>query len=175
VAKASSFVGDLGDEEQVRAKLAEVEKKIDQRWRLLQRVQDDWIQLERLREGLLVILGDKEVESDAARTARVEKRRSWGEQLQAIRDVKSIQAQVEDLVNDLGTTVTATELLALLPPETKRETVNWALWNAANNNRIVRVAQGHYAPLATNAMTQVRDEKRRRRLQEELAELRAQK
>src|SRR5262249_14433699 len=62
VAKATSFDGDLTDQEKIRAKLEDVEAMIERRERLRDRVEEDLEGLERLRQGLLVILGDKEPE-----------------------------------------------------------------------------------------------------------------
>jgi hypothetical protein len=151
VSKISSFDGDLDDHEQVRAKLADVEERIAESERVLRRVEDDLMRLERLREGLLVIVGDKETESEAARAARMAKIQQQAEIHRKNRELresaKSIQAQVENLVNALGRHVTANDLLAHLPPDTKRETVNWALWHAHTNNRILKISHGSYAPL----------------------------
>lgn len=155
MSKISSFDGDLDDQEQVRAKLAEVEEGIAEAERALRAVEDELERLERLREGLLVIVGDKEAETDAARTAREEKdqrhREMLRRQLEEAREVrdaaKPIQRQVENLVNASGRPVTANDLLAHLPPDTKQTTVNWALWHAHTKNRILRVSQGLYAPL----------------------------
>jgi hypothetical protein len=150
VTKTTSFDGDLADQERVRAKLADVVERIAEQQNLLTRVEDELMRLERLREGLLVIVGDKEAESDGTRSARLtaeaERERAWGEQLQAIREVKSIQAEVENLVNALGRPVTADDLLAHLPPGTKRATVNWALHHHQTNKRIAKISHGLYAP-----------------------------
>lgn len=146
--KATSFEGDLADQERVRAKLADVEAKIEQRKRLRDRVEENLDRLERLREGLLVIVGDKKPESDRARAERLEEERqrsagirAWLEQRHA---ATTIQAQVENLVDALEYPVSAGDLLEHLPAGTKRETVNYALWRAAEKGRIRRISQGVY-------------------------------
>jgi DNA-binding FrmR family transcriptional regulator len=146
--KTTSFDGDLADQEKVRAKLADVEAKIEQRERLRERVEEDLERLERLRQGLLVILGDKEPESDQARAERLEKRRwqvrALASHMETGRAAATIQEQVESLVDALERPVSAGELLEHLPTGTKRETVNWALWSAAEKGRIRRISQGVY-------------------------------
>src|SRR5437867_613468 len=135
MSKTTAFDGDLADQEKVRAKLADVEVKIELRERLRERVEEDLDRLERLRQGLLVILGDKEAESDQALAARLERGRQRSAHLGAMlehgRAAATIQAQVESLVNALERPVSAGDLLGNLPDGTKRETVNYALWRAA--------------------------------------------
>src|ERR1051326_7392839 len=98
MSKTTSFDGDLADQEKVRAKLADVEAKIEERERLREQVEEDLERLERLRQGLLVILGDKEPESDQARAERLEKEHQRSARFRAIweqgRATASIQAQV---------------------------------------------------------------------------------
>ena len=128
MAKATSFDGDLGDQDRVRAKLADVEAKIEQRERVRDRIEDDLIGLERLREGLLVILGEKESESNQARSERLERERERSERFRAYFDTRTaattIQAKVENLVSAMEHPVSAGELLQYLPAGTKREAVN---------------------------------------------------
>ena len=62
---------------------------------------------------------------------------------------QTIQAQVENVVNALDGQVSAGHILELLPVGTKREAVNYALWRAAQTNRIQRISQGVYAPLTS--------------------------
>jgi hypothetical protein len=148
MAKTTSFEGDLADQEKVRAKLADVEATIEQQKRLREQVEEDLDRLQRLRQGLLVILGDKEPESDQARAERLEKERQRSAHLRAIweqgRAAATIQAQVENLVNALERQVSAGDLLEHLPAGTKRETVNYALWRAAEKGTIRRISQGIY-------------------------------
>jgi FixJ family two-component response regulator len=155
MAKVTSFEGDLTDQELVRAKLAEVEAKIELRERLCERVEEDLQRLERLRQGLLVILGDKEAESGQALAARLETQRQRSAHLRAVlehgRAASTIQTQVETLVVALERPVSAGDLLEHLPDGTKRETVNYALWRAAEKGRIRRIAQGTYAANPTLA------------------------
>jgi hypothetical protein len=151
MAKATSFEGDLTDQELVSAKLTDLEAKIEQRERLLRRVEDDLEQLERLRHGLLVILGYREVESDKARAERLEIERKRSEHRRAMYEAQaqsvSIQGQVEHLVNNILRPVNAGDLLEHLPAGTRREAVNYALWRAEQKNRIRRISQGVYASL----------------------------
>ena len=66
------------------------------------------------------------------------------ERLLAVRSSSSIQAQVEQLVLTFGRPVTAAELLEQLPPGTRQQTVNWALWKAAREGRIRKLFRGAY-------------------------------
>jgi hypothetical protein len=148
--KTTVFDGDLADQEKVRAKLADVETKIEQRERLRDRVEEDLEGLERLREGLLVILGDKEPETDRARFERLEGKHKGVAVWQEMFAASTIQSQVENLVNALGQEVSAGDLLQRLPAGTKREAVNYALWRAADKGRIRRIRQGIYGANATS-------------------------
>ncbi len=155
MAKITTFDGDLTDQEKVRAKLADIEAKIERRERLRERVEEDLDNLARLRQGLLVILGDKKAESDQERVERLEKERQRSAQyravLEQVRAAATVQAQVESLINALERPVSAGDLLEHLPEGTKRETVNYALWRAAEKGRIRRIAQGVYAANPTFA------------------------
>ena len=150
--KTTTFEGDLADQGTVRAKLADIDAKIERRERLRDRLEDELDGLERLRQGLLVILGEKDAETDQARTERLEALRKRSEQWHLMREraaaAQTIQAQVENVVNALGSQVSAGDVLDYLPAGTKRETVNYALWRAAETKRIRRISQGVYAPLA---------------------------
>jgi hypothetical protein len=165
--KNTSFDGDLTDQEALRAKLADIESEIEEQERERKRVEDEiervdgvlW-GLERLRDGLLVLLGDKKPESDQARFDRMEKKGdTWQHWLPAMseeqRGAATIQAQVENLVTALGrhVSVSASDLLEHLPAGTKSEAVNYALWRAADKGRIRRISRGMYAPNATPSKT----------------------
>lgn len=149
--RTTSFDGDLADQETLRAKLKDLETKIERRELLRDRIEDDLEGLERVKQGLLVLLGDKEPESAQARSERLENERKRREHLNHMwkqweqRAAASIQAQVENLVNAVDHPVSAGDLLEHLPEGTRRETVNWALWNAAEKDRIQKISQGRYA------------------------------
>jgi hypothetical protein len=149
--KTTVFDGDLADKEKVRAKLADVEAKIEQRERLHERVEEDLEGLRRLREGLFVILGDKEPETDRARFERLEGGHNRVAVWQEMFAATTIQSQVENLVNALEQEVSAGDLLERLPAGTKREAVNYALWRAADKGRIRRIRQGIYCANATSS------------------------
>jgi hypothetical protein len=155
VTKNTSFEGDLTDQETLRAKLKDIELEIEQQERErdridaeLDRAYDRLWDLERVRDGLQVILGDKKPESDQSRFERMEQGPSdWAHMLTTSKEqaaATSIQALVENLVNALGRQVAASELLERLPAGTKSEAVNYALWRAADKGRIRRVARGVY-------------------------------
>jgi hypothetical protein len=167
--KNTSFDGDLTDKETLRAKLTEIDSEIEHQKRESDRLDDELSRvyeviegLERVRDGLLVILGDKKPESEQARFEREEneahREGQWVASLkQAL--AASIQTQVENLVNALGRQVSAGELLKHLPPDTKPEAVNYALWRAADKGRIRKVSRGVYAanaPVPTAATSEGR-------------------
>jgi hypothetical protein len=69
----------------------------------------------------------------------------------------TLQDQTEAVVNSLGVPVRAADVMRHLPPGTKRERVNWALWKAAQDGRIQRQAPGVYAPTAFARIEAFRD------------------
>jgi translation elongation factor EF-G len=154
MSKTTSFEGELTDQERLRAKLKDIDSEIEQQKQESARLDDELSRvyevlegLERVRDGLLVILGEKKPESDQARFEREEeeanRERRWRASFeQAL--AASIQAQVENLVNALGRQVSAGELLEHLPAGTKPEAVNYALWRAADKGRIRKVSRGVY-------------------------------
>jgi hypothetical protein len=167
MAKTTSFEGDLDDQERVRAKLEDVKAELEEQERLREQVEDRIERLERLRDGLEVILGDKQPESARARAERLEMQRKRFEQAKQFNSARAkqfnaaleqaraqaaatIQAQVEDLVNALERPVSAGDLLEYLPAETRRDAVNYALWRAAETKRIRRLSHGTYGSLAVS-------------------------
>src|SRR5262249_49408293 len=131
VTKNTSFEGDLTDQERLRAKLKDVDSEIEQQKQESDRLDDEISRvsevlegLERVRDGLLVILGDKKPETDQARFEREEneanRKAQWAATFeQAL--AASIQSRVESLVNGLGRQVSAGDLLEHLPAGTKSE------------------------------------------------------
>jgi chromosome segregation ATPase len=158
MAKNTSFNGDLTDQERLRAKLEDIDAEIERQRAETDRLDDELSRineaiegLERVRDGLLVILGDKHPESDRAQFEREERETArqgqWAANLEQWKQhfgAATIQAQVENLVNARGREVSAGELLEHLPAGTKSEAVNYALWRAAKQGRIRKVSRGVY-------------------------------
>jgi chromosome segregation ATPase len=156
--KNTTFEVDLTDKETLRAKLVDIVSELEEREREADLIQAELDRayeaigdLKRVHEGLLVMLGDKQAESDEARFGREgteermeAQRRAAFEQWRQ-RSAATIQAQVENLVNSLGRQVSAADLLGHLPAGTKPEAVNYALWRAADKKRIQKVSRGVYA------------------------------
>lgn len=167
MAKNTSFEGDLTDQELLRAKLKDINAEIDQQRAETDRLDDELSRvyeaiegLERVRDGLLVILGDKHPESERAQFEReergAERQGQWSANLTQWKQhfgAATIQAQVENLVNARGREVSAGDLLEHLPAGTKSEAVNYALWRAAKQGRIRKVSRGVYAANSSVAKT----------------------
>jgi len=167
MAKSTSFDGDLTDQELLRAKLKEISAEIEQQRAETDRLDDELARvyeviegLERVRNGLLVILGDKHPESERAQFEREEneaKRQgqsaAFWEQWKQQWGAATIQTQVENLVNARGSEVSAGDLLEHLPAGTKSEAVNYALWRAAKQGRIRKISRGVYAPNSSGPQT----------------------
>jgi hypothetical protein len=60
---------------------------------------------------------------------------------------ETIQRTVHAAVDQIGGPTRAADVAAILPPDTKRETINWALWKSESDGLIKKLDTGVYAPL----------------------------
>jgi hypothetical protein len=143
MSQRATFEVDISDPSSVRARIAELDALIAEKKAAFKAAQADLMYWTQMRKRLGVLAGEpspvgKAVRAGASAAATL---------VVAAGANLSIQQQTEMWVNQLGRPVTAADILVRLPEGTRREAVNWALWNAAENERIQKVDQGVYAPL----------------------------
>jgi hypothetical protein len=136
----STFEVDLADPQSVKAQLAELDEQIARKRAVIQVAQNDLAYWVSMRRRLGIVAGEP-----AGVLEKV--LHGVGQVAQEMAVAVTIQSQVETTVKELVGPLTANDVLARLTPETKRETVNYALWKAAREGRITNLSQGVYAAL----------------------------
>jgi len=140
VSQKEPFEVDLADPASLRQRLAELDDIVKEKERLARAAAKELSHWREMRKRLQALVSAAAPQPKGAVT-------SWVVQAQQrFAEGKSIQAQVESLVDAAPGPVTANDILARIP-DAKRETVNWALWHAEDQGRIQRIQQGVYASL----------------------------
>jgi hypothetical protein len=129
---------DITNNEDIRAKLPELEDLIKRRRRELDK-------LDATVDKLAAQAGVKRQRPTVK--ARVRRNGAGGERPAGpIRRTSRIQ--VREIIEDIGGPATVAEVTEKTNPPIKQKTVGWALWKEAEQGAIRTVANGVYAPLS---------------------------
>jgi hypothetical protein len=133
---------DLADPVSIRAKLPEVSRVVEAKRVTAAEAQKDlerWVELEsRLKEIAGIVEAGKVVSITASDSAEATETAS-------VTKTGSVNVVV-GILNREGREMRTAEIRALAPMTVKPDTISWALWRAAKDGLIQRLAKGRYAP-----------------------------
>jgi hypothetical protein len=126
------FEIDLADLDSIKGQIPGVEAKVEEIREEVRMAQREFAYWSALLDRLRVLTGA------TGQSSKAQPKR---------REPNAIEL-VSEVVNDSAVPLRAADVAGRITKPLERKTINWALWKAADENRIQRVGQGVYAPLS---------------------------